>query len=307
MAESETIDIYESPLKDQCNPKVFLLEGIEKNGVVKSQDGQNWQFALVVPPSAGMVIFLWIFRLIYIFLFALGIYLYFLKIQKNRKNKSKLDLHMRGIAHDLRAPLGGLNVLAKDFKLLETEKGQEVFKKSLLRVEGIVETILDGEESSNFDKIGFFKVLKECKKIVENYESYGGVELNDSYILKIETSMKDSSVRVKGDSQLFHRILVNLINNSFESYDSHAAKKTVTLSLYDSPEGIEVVVSDQGGGFSKEQLIQFKQGTAFSSKSTGNGLGLQSSKEILESWGGLMKIDSEPGKITKIVITLLKS
>ena len=67
---------------------------------------------------------------------------------------------------------------------------------------------------------------------------------------------------------------------------------------------IQIAIEDNGRGIPKRQLPKlFKKGASFGNVN-GIGLGLFSSKQITERWGGNVKIRSRERFGTKVTITL---
>jgi signal transduction histidine kinase len=91
-------------------------------------------------------------------------------------------------------------------------------------------------------------------------------------------------------------VLVNLIENA-----RNADAKRVTVQIADG--GRQLVVADDGRGIPPDVLPRVFEPT-FSTTSSGAGLGLAISRRLVESWGGVISLDSEPGKGTRVTLTL---
>ncbi len=92
-------------------------------------------------------------------------------------------------------------------------------------------------------------------------------------------------------------VLVNLIENARD-----AAASTVTIQVaYQGEERATMVIQDDGRGITDEHMIQIFE-PRFSTTSSGTGLGLAICKRLVESWGGTIRVDSEVGVGTKVVI-----
>jgi signal transduction histidine kinase len=99
----------------------------------------------------------------------------------------------------------------------------------------------------------------------------------------------------------FERLLTNLLKNSLEAID---ADGFVSVEIDVDGFGLIVSIRDNGHGISvadQEQLFQrgFSVG-----KAEGNGLGLFNAKQLIESWGGSIRLTSTPGRGTSISIQL---
>jgi len=91
-------------------------------------------------------------------------------------------------------------------------------------------------------------------------------------------------------------VLVNLLENA-----RNAEARRVTVQVAAS--GRQLVVADDGRGVPPEALPRVFEPT-FSTTSSGAGLGLAISRRLVESWGGVITLESEPGKGTRVTLTL---
>jgi signal transduction histidine kinase len=91
-------------------------------------------------------------------------------------------------------------------------------------------------------------------------------------------------------------VLVNLLENA-----RNADAKRVTVQIAAS--GRQLVVADDGRGIPAEVLPRVFEPT-FSTTSSGAGLGLAIARRLVESWGGVITLESEPGKGTRVTLTL---
>jgi len=91
-------------------------------------------------------------------------------------------------------------------------------------------------------------------------------------------------------------VLVNLLENA-----RNAEAKRVTVQIAAS--GRQLVVVDDGRGIAAEVLPRVFEPT-FSTTSSGAGLGLAIARRLVESWGGVITLESDPGKGTRVTLTL---
>jgi nitrogen fixation/metabolism regulation signal transduction histidine kinase len=91
-------------------------------------------------------------------------------------------------------------------------------------------------------------------------------------------------------------VLVNLLENA-----RNADAKRVTVQIAAS--GRQLTVADDGRGIPPEALPRVFEPT-FSTTSSGAGLGLAIARRLVESWGGAITLESDPGKGTRVTLTL---
>ena len=118
----------------------------------------------------------------------------------------------------------------------------------------------------------------------------------------------DNNVLAFVDPKRFQQVLLNILDNAKKhSYEGGE----VVLKVTHTAEEIYLTVSDEGEGIPKEDLPHiferlYRVEKSRSRESGGSGLGLAIAKEIIESHGGRIVIDSERGRGTCVRITLMR-
>jgi signal transduction histidine kinase len=92
-------------------------------------------------------------------------------------------------------------------------------------------------------------------------------------------------------------VLVNLLENARQ-----AGAGTVTIEV--RADGVAVV--DDGNGIAPESLHRVFE-PHFSTTSSGAGLGLSIVRRLVDSWGGEIRLESEPGRGTTVTVTCRQS
>ena len=96
------------------------------------------------------------------------------------------------------------------------------------------------------------------------------------------------------------QVLLNLLANARDATD-HGG--TVSIRARPSPEGVSLVVEDTGQGIAPEHLPRVFE-PFFSTKASGNGLGLTICRSIVWEAGGTLDIDSTAGAGTRVRVTI---
>lgn len=134
---------------------------------------------------------------------------------------------------------------------------------------------------------------------------------NIYYLLKKEILEKEINItiivvpemlEVTADEQLIEQVLINLVKNSIHALEN-VEKGEIKLNAYISNSGKRVMqIYDNGQGIIKEVgdkiFIPF-----FTTKSSGSGIGLSLSKQIMRLHGGNIKVNSEPFVETCFTLT----
>ena len=133
-------------------------------------------------------------------------------------------------------------------------------------------------------------------------------ELN-KYRIHVETDLDESVPAVMASGNQIQRVLINLIINARQAMDE-GGTLAVRVAKSASGGGVDLMVRDSGCGMDAataerifEPFFSTKVGPDASGRG-GSGLGLAASKEIIDSHGGRIRVESTPGRGTAIVIFL---
>jgi signal transduction histidine kinase len=115
-----------------------------------------------------------------------------------------------------------------------------------------------------------------------------------------------SAIDVVADGDRLEQVLVNVLSNAIKFSPEDT---TVTVGWRLSDRWAECVVSDEGPGIPRDQLERifdkFRQiGSASTRQHGGAGLGLAISRRLVDSFGGKIWAESEPGKGSCFIVRL---
>ncbi len=115
--------------------------------------------------------------------------------------------------------------------------------------------------------------------------------------IALEIQVIPTSLTIIADKKLIEQILINLINNSIQAFDSIEDRKIILKAYYFSDKSPIIQVIDNGNGISDENIdkifIPF-----FTTKRKGSGIGLSLSREIMRLHSGRIRVKSVPEKET---------
>jgi signal transduction histidine kinase/ligand-binding sensor domain-containing protein len=244
-----------------------------------------------------------------------------------------------GIAHEIQNPLNFVNNFAEvsgeliDEMKEELEKGnmeavveisddlQENLKKINhhgKRADSIVKGMLEHSRGSTGDK-----KLTDINALADEFLrlSYHGLRAKDkSFTADFETDLDPNLPLVNVVAQDLGRVILNLINNAFyactekskkslengsSTYKPKVSVLTRMVELPGSHSGVELCIKDNGGGIPKAIRDKIFQ-PFFTTKPTGSGtgLGLSLSYDIVKSHGGDLRVKSNEGEGTEMIIFL---
>ncbi len=225
--------------------------------------------------------------------------------QRNQRLRAMGEM-AAGIAHEIRNPLGGIELFAS---LLKKDLAHDAEKKHL------VEHIQSGVK--NMDRIISALLLfaksprpsrQKCnaKELIENL-------LNDTSALTVPenvTIVPDFSpedLLVCGDKELLKQVFLNLIRNGIQSMPQGGELTLATQQGKSSGEDhrqfITITVTDTGGGIPSHHLMKIFN-PFFTTKEKGTGLGLSISHNIIKAHQGTIDADSEEGRGTTFTVKL---
>ncbi|MBE3110158.1 MAG: HAMP domain-containing histidine kinase [Acidobacteria bacterium] len=118
--------------------------------------------------------------------------------------------------------------------------------------------------------------------------------------IRFKVVAEGSDFRASGDAAKLKTAFRNIVANAIEAISQQG---DVALSIGRKGPVFTISVRDSGPGMSKETVDRIFD-LYFSTKDAGTGLGLPIAKKIVEEHGGAIRVTSEPGKGTTVVIDL---
>tara|TARA_A100001011_G_scaffold227217_1_gene235337 strand:+ start:215 stop:1522 length:1308 start_codon:yes stop_codon:yes gene_type:complete len=201
----------------------------------------------------------------------------FLKM-KNRiiKQVEQRSLMLAGVGHDLKTPLTRMRLQAE---AIEDDKSKEFL------IDEIKHMNLMLEEYLNFSKEENIKDSIKINPIEAIIRIKNDIHFNDKNI-DIEI-INDAEIEL--NANIFNRSIINLLNNSFEN-----AQK-VKIIIETSPELTKVEIHDDGEGIPETERANvfkpfYRIDKSRNQNSTNSGLGLSTTKHLLNSINGTIEL-----------------
>lgn len=239
-----------------------------------------------------------------------------LELEKVNEKLSELNIEKNRyigiVAHDLRNPIG----TAESFSRLLLEETEEIGKDKLIEYLGIInnrcsfslDLIHNFLDASKIEAGIFDLTLTE-----QDYISFVRENILQDEILaknksqKIVVQTNTNKIILSFDKNKIQQVLSNLLSNAVK-YSSPGSIIFIDISKTD--DGLITKVIDQGQGIPAEELPSvFHPFQTTSVKATANekstGLGLAIVKKIIEAHGGSVWVESEVGKGSAFIFTIL--
>lgn len=215
-------------------------------------------------------------------------------------------------AHQLRTPLSAIKWIfgmMSDGEWGEVPKEQkEYLQKGYVSTERLIRVVNDLLNVSRIEEGKFISKFAEVnvKELLENtIAQYQGLSEQKQITLKLE--MQDGLPVIHVDPDTFKIGLENLIENAI-NYTPEKGTVIVRASL-DEGNMIKIEVKDSGIGIPKAQQARifgkfFRGQNALKKETSGSGLGLFVTRNIVETHGGKIWFESEENNGTSFFFTI---
>ncbi len=223
--------------------------------------------------------------------------------QKNKQEKLLFDI-ASSTAHDIRSPISTLEFVNNNLGDTIAKKHSKQLSLSILNIKQIAEDLLTRYRLVRQMNKAPTQQLQAMLISAIAYEVVKQKQLefcDDNITITINISSAVRLAFASITSTHFKRVLSNLINNAAEASEG---KGQITCSLQKQKNFIHIRIADSGKGLSKEQLAAIDSNNITTDKLSGSGLGLLSSKQIIEAWGGKLSISSKVNIGTIVTIKL---
>jgi signal transduction histidine kinase/HAMP domain-containing protein len=234
------------------------------------------------------------------------------KIEAEAANTAKTNF-LANMSHELRTPLNAINgfseiIAGQMFGSAGNPKyvdyANDILRSGRHLLE-IITSVLDlaksevGKLNLNPEVTDLRGVLGDCATMVAEQCQKGKLRFA---VIKL-----DEPLHVFGEPSKLRQIVINLLSNAIKFTDAGG-----TVSLHAeaiSDEYCEIRVSDTGIGMSDDDLkialTPFGQvDSSLARRYEGTGLGLPLTKALVELHGGTMRIESQRGKGTSVIVSI---
>jgi len=208
------------------------------------------------------------------------------------------------IAHELRTPLAAIQSHIEAFMDGVWEPNDErlsVIHGEIIRLTKLINelselSIVEDDEINL--KLSNVDISSTLNNIIESYEPMF-LDKNININKNIQ-----NDVNLMGDMDYLKRIFVNIISNAIKYTNENGS---VSVSLEQIKDKIRIIVKDTGIGIPKEDLKYiferfYRSDLSRNRQTGGTGIGLTITKALVEAHGGTIKIDSEVGKGTNVIV-----
>ncbi|HYV35835.1 MAG TPA: ATP-binding protein [Gemmataceae bacterium] len=212
-----------------------------------------------------------------------------------------------GFIHELKNHLStlGLNLqlLAEDFANPENQRERRALTR-VQRLQGECQRLVD--VANDFLRFARIKdldlVATDLGKIVEEMLDFFG-PTGRSANIEIKTFIPADLPMVLMDRELFKQAMLNLMLNAEQAMSSGGELTIQAAREGTEPPSVCLTLIDTGKGISPEVLPRVFE-PFFSTRQGGTGLGLPTTKRIVEAHGGSIQVHSAVGRGTQFTLNL---
>jgi signal transduction histidine kinase len=296
-----------TPVVNRAGNRVYLADvwlSVERITEVQKDNTVN---AIII---SGIIILV-----IVVMIFANGqLFQYSILFSKLKEVDQMKDDFISIASHELRTPLtaikGYLSMILEDLdegKLSKNDKKEmiESAAQSADRLNELVADVLDvsrleqGRMKIEPTRVNIVEVAKKVADGLSHEAKTKGLKLNQDY--------KESATYSNVDKAKLEQVLVNIIGNAVK----YTPKGSVDIMIQTENSENHIMVKDTGIGINEEERKNlfskfYRVQNDETKEITGTGLGLWITKEIVETMGGKIMVDSIKDVGTEFTITFPK-
>jgi PAS domain S-box-containing protein len=205
------------------------------------------------------------------------------------------------VAHEVKNPLGGIrgfaDLLHRDLEEADPrKKSVEKIMEGVETLDRIVVSLLNYTKAIRLDfhQVEFVSFIDEVIKFFEIDLAHKKKKIN------VLREYPEKALLCRIDPEQFRQVMLNLLHNATQAMPQGG---TIVVEVNEEKKGMVLKISDSGMGMSKATLDKLFT-PFFTTKEHGTGLGLSTVKKIVEAHRGDIKVESELGKGTTVIVGL---
>jgi signal transduction histidine kinase len=216
-----------------------------------------------------------------------------------RARDERMQLMLAGIAHEVRNPLGGMElfsgILREELEDDEEKRSHvQRIEKEIGHLKAVVENFLEYARRSppEMTEIDLGELAREVADLEAGRLAEAGMELE----------LKTEEVHCKADAQQLRRAVLNLLRNAIQAGAESGKEVVLRVARHEANQAL-LSVHNHGPvieGELREHLFE----PFFTTKQKGTGLGLAFVKEIIADHGGTIDLESDAESGTCFTILL---
>jgi len=222
-----------------------------------------------------------------------------LRISKEEQQLSQQNtarLLVRGLAHEIKNPLGGLRGAAQllDLELHDPELKEytQIIIAESDRLQGLMDKMLGPNKPPNKQALNIHEVLERVRQLVQ---------AESSRSLTIQCDYDPSIPNLKADKDQLIQAILNITRNAVQATEGKGKiiiktriQRHTTIGRKRYKLAVKCDIIDNGPGIDADMMNQIFY-PMITGRAEGTGLGLSIAQSLINQHNGLVECSSEPG------------
>lgn len=204
---------------------------------------------------------------------------------------------IRGLAHEIKNPLGGLRGAAQLLERELTDNALKEYTRIIIheadRLRNLVDRMIGPHQPLKLRTLNIHEVLEHVRKLALVETPVG---------LTIQTRYDPSLPEITGDPEQLVQAVLNIVRNAVQAMDGQGRivlktriERSFTIGQKRHRMVLRVAIEDNGPGI-PEELQEHIFYPMVTGRAEGTGLGLAIAQDIIHRHGGLIEFVSHPGE-----------
>ena len=202
---------------------------------------------------------------------------------------------MRGLAHEIKNPLGGLRGAAQLLEQELPDKELKEYTRIIIheadRLRNLVDRMIGPHRMPKHELVNIHEILEHVRKLILVEVPVG---------LTVECNYDPSLPSILGDREQLIQAVLNIVRNSIQAMDNNGTvrlrtriERQFTIGNKRHRLTLRVEIEDNGPGI-PEDLQEHIFYPMVTGRADGSGLGLSIAQDIISRHGGLIEFTSRP-------------
>lgn len=205
----------------------------------------------------------------------------------------------RILAHEVRNPLTNINLsveqLEEDLKDEDFQPYFDIIKRNSKRINDLVTELIENSKPQELKakKLSLQSILESTIELAKDRAALKNI--------KIVAELQDEPIDIDADESKLKIALLNILVNAIEAVEANAGEIKIKYKCENSK--CRISIMDNGCGIQDDYLAKIFD-PYFTGKSTGVGLGLATTRSIINMHNGKIDVETQMGKGTVFHIEL---
>ncbi|MCP4187186.1 MAG: PAS domain-containing protein [Gammaproteobacteria bacterium] len=224
----------------------------------------------------------------------------------NHLQKQASQQFARGVAHEIKNPLGGIRgaaqLLEKEMPKSELREYTDVIISEVDRLQVLIDNMLGPTTGMVKNPVNILEILEHIRKLLETAEP-DRFQFHRDYDPSIPEFQADRGLLIQAFLNIALNAVQSLEKNGQITFKTRIGRQT-TINKTKHPLVVQIDIIDNGAGISADVA-----NTIFlpmvTSKAEGSGLGLAIAQEIISQHSGIIKFTSSAaGTVFSVILPL---